>query len=141
MFRFMSRLRAGTLPRLAAMTLSLGGITTASAQDIEGYGQDQRATVTLPPGGRACLGSVKGTVFLRATGDATGRLTYFMRRSTTDLQGSFTKIPFSDITGARQYDFTVDSDGRPDLFPGFFKVCASNEKDVSVRVDLTLRGE
>ena len=142
MFHFMSHFHRGLLPRLAAMTLALGGATTALAQDIEvpGTGQNQSAQLSLPPGSRACLGAVKGNVFLRATGDADGRLTYFMRRSTTNTQGSYSRIAFSDVT-ARQYDFTVDSDNRPDLFPGFFKVCATNNGTASVRVKLTLQGE
>jgi hypothetical protein len=131
---------------MAAITLALGGITTASAQvtqeiEIQGYGQNQSATVTLPAGARACLGAVEGKDFLRATGDADRRLTYFMRRSTTNVQGSFSRIAFSDIMGARQYDFTVDSDNRPDLFPGFFKVCATNGTSSPARVKLTLQGE
>jgi hypothetical protein len=142
MSRFMSHLRPGFLPRLAAMSLSLAAVT-ASAQDIEipGSGPTQSATVTVPPGGRACLGPVKGTVFLRATGDANGPLNYFMRRSASGDQGTYDRIPFSGITGARQYDYTVDSDGRPDLFPGFFKVCATNAGSSTVRVTLTLKGE
>jgi hypothetical protein len=138
MSRFMSHLRPGFLPRIAAMSLALAAVT-ASAQDIEIPGQS--ATVTVPPGGRACLGPAKGTVFLRATGDANGLLNYFMRRSASGGQGTYDRIPFSGITGARQYDYTVDSEGRPDLFPGFFKVCAANAGTSTVRVTLTLRGE
>jgi hypothetical protein len=143
MSRFMSHFRPGFLPRIAAATLALGAVTTASAQDIEipGTGQNQSATVTVPPGGRACLGAVKGTVAVRATGNANAPLNYFMRRSTTGAQGSFDRIPFSGVNGARQYDFDVDADNRPDLFPGFFKVCATDVGTSSVRTMLTLKGE
>ena len=116
--------------------IGLGGAGVASAEQIG------PVTVTVPPGGRACVvTSGRATYKVRADGsapNATGSLVQWSMANAFDGV-SYQQIPSQTLNG-NYYGGELNSSFYPQYFPSYWKFCVRNlGTTTNVKATLTLK--
>lgn len=116
--------------------IALGGTGVAVAE------QAGPVTITVPPGGRACVNtSQRASYKVRADGsapNATGSLVQWTMADSFDGV-NYTQLPSQTLPG-NYYGGQLSSSSYPQYFPSYWKFCVRNlGTTTNVKATLTLR--